>query len=73
MVDDLPAALGEAIVLRECNGMSYKEIAEATGVAVSTAMSRIAQARTLLLAARRAANKAVQASRMTGLQAARRS
>ena len=56
LVDVLPAPLGETIVLRECNGMSYREIAEATGVPVATVMSRIAQARTLLVAARRAAN-----------------
>ena len=61
LVDDLPAPLGETIVLRECNGLSYHEIAEVTGVSVSTVMSRIAQARSLLLAARRAANKAAQA------------
>ena len=60
-VDDLPAPLGETIVLRECNSMSYQEIAEVTGVPVSTVMSRIAEARALLLAARRAANKAAQA------------
>ncbi|WP_050422703.1 sigma factor-like helix-turn-helix DNA-binding protein [Bradyrhizobium tropiciagri] len=55
LVDDLPAPLGEVIALREVIDLSYKEIAEVTGVPVTTVMSRIAQARGLLLAARRAA------------------
>ncbi|MCC8962658.1 hypothetical protein H8A95_10145 [Bradyrhizobium sp. Pear76] len=53
LVDDLPAPLGEVIALREMIDLSYKEIAEVTGVPVTTVMSRIAEARGLLLAARR--------------------
>ena len=58
LVDDLPAPLGEVIALRDVINLSYKEIAEVTGVPVTTVMSRIAEARGLLLAAWRAANKA---------------
>ncbi|MGF6427586.1 MULTISPECIES: sigma factor-like helix-turn-helix DNA-binding protein [Bradyrhizobium] len=60
LVDDLPTPLGEVIALREMIDLSYKEIAEVTGVPVTTVMSRIAGARALLLAARRAANKTTQ-------------
>lgn len=55
LVDDLPAPLGEVIAMREVIDLSYKEIAEVTGVPVTTVMSQIAEARGLLLAARRAA------------------
>ncbi|WP_342726373.1 sigma factor-like helix-turn-helix DNA-binding protein [Bradyrhizobium sp. B097] len=58
LVDDLPAPLGEVITLREMIDLSYKEIAEVTGVPVTTVMARIAEARGLLLAARRAATRA---------------
>ncbi|WP_346283719.1 sigma factor-like helix-turn-helix DNA-binding protein [Bradyrhizobium pachyrhizi] len=60
LVADLPAPLREVIALREMIDLSYKEIAEVTGIPVTTVMSRIAEARALLLAARRAANKAAQ-------------
>ncbi|NEU96185.1 sigma factor-like helix-turn-helix DNA-binding protein [Bradyrhizobium uaiense] len=55
LIGELPAPLGEVIALRDVIDLSYKEIAEVTGVPVTTVMSRIAQARALLLAARRAA------------------
>lgn len=58
LIDELPAPLGEVIALRELIDLSYKEIAEVTGVPVTTVMSRIAEARGLLLAARRAAQAA---------------
>ncbi|MBR0874304.1 hypothetical protein JQ633_28385 [Bradyrhizobium tropiciagri] len=61
LVDELPALLGETIALRDYLDLSYREIGEVTGVPVSTVMSRIAEARALLLAARRAANEAAQA------------
>ena len=46
----LPAPFREAIVLREFNDMSYREIAEVAGVPVGTVMSRLARGRALLLA-----------------------
>ncbi|MGY4173447.1 RNA polymerase sigma-70 factor (ECF subfamily) [Bradyrhizobium sp. USDA 4529] len=61
LIHDLPAPLGEVIALREMIDLSYKEIAEVTGIPVTTVMSRIAEARALLLPAWRAANKAAQA------------
>lgn len=68
LVDDLPAPFGEVIALREMIHLSYKEIAEVTGVPVTTVMSRIAEARDLLLAARRAAQASAEpaAARPTG-------
>jgi RNA polymerase sigma-70 factor, ECF subfamily len=45
----LPAAFRETIVMRELNDMSYREIAEVTGVPVGTVMSRLARARAMLL------------------------
>jgi RNA polymerase sigma-70 factor (ECF subfamily) len=44
-VEALPADFREVLVLREFEGMSYKEIAEVTGVPVGTVMSRLARAR----------------------------
>jgi RNA polymerase sigma-70 factor (ECF subfamily) len=46
----LPPQLRETIVLRECNRMSYREIAEVTGVSTGAVMSRLAQARAMLSA-----------------------
>jgi len=42
---DLPLEFREALVLRELEGLSYKEIAEVTEVPVGTVMSRLARAR----------------------------
>jgi RNA polymerase sigma-70 factor (ECF subfamily) len=41
----LPAEFREAIVLRELENMSYKEISEVAGVPIGTVMSRLARAR----------------------------
>ena len=47
-LEELPAEFREAIVLRELEGMSYKEIAEVAQVPVGTVMSRLARARARL-------------------------
>ena len=47
-LETLPALFREAIVLRELEGCSYKEIADIAGVPVGTVMSRLARARRLL-------------------------
>ena len=44
-VEALPTDFREVIVLREFEGMSYKEIASVTGVPIGTVMSRLARAR----------------------------
>jgi RNA polymerase sigma-70 factor, ECF subfamily len=51
LVEELPAPFREAIVLREVNDLSYKEIAEVAGVPVGTVMSRLARARAMLRSA----------------------
>jgi RNA polymerase sigma-70 factor (ECF subfamily) len=48
-IEALPAPFRETLVLREINDLSYREIAEATGVPVGTVMSRLARARALLI------------------------
>src|SRR6202451_1666304 len=47
-LDELPVNFREVIVLRELEGMSYKEIAEVTGVPMGTVMSGLARARAQL-------------------------
>jgi RNA polymerase sigma-70 factor (ECF subfamily) len=44
-VEALPADFRDVIVLREMEGLSYKEIAEITGAPIGTVMSRLARAR----------------------------
>ena len=44
-LDQLPLEFREVIVLRELEGLSYKEISEVTDVPVGTVMSRLARAR----------------------------
>jgi RNA polymerase sigma factor (sigma-70 family) len=47
-LQQLPAEFRESIVLRELEGLSYKEISEIAGVPVGTVMSRLARARARL-------------------------
>lgn len=47
-IEELPAEYKEALVMRELEEMSYKEIAEATSAPVGTVMSRLARARARL-------------------------
>ncbi|HEV2970399.1 MAG TPA: sigma-70 family RNA polymerase sigma factor [Pirellulales bacterium] len=44
-VEELPIEYREVIVLRELDGMSYKEVAEIVGVPLGTVMSRLSRAR----------------------------
>jgi RNA polymerase sigma factor (sigma-70 family) len=47
-IADLPSPFLETLVMRDINGLSYREIAEATETPVGTVMSRLARARALL-------------------------
>ena len=64
IIDRLPPAFREVLMLREMEDMSYREIAEITGAPIGTVMSRLARARALLkqtwLAAGREMPHAVQ-------------
>ena len=54
----LPAHLREALILRELEDLSYKDIARITGSPIGTVMSRLARARRLLADSLRAITKA---------------
>jgi len=41
----LPAAYRETMILRDVQGLSYREIGEVTGVPIGTVMSRLARGR----------------------------
>ena len=56
-LEALPAEYREALVLREMEGMSYKQIAQITSVPIGTVMSRLARARRRLGEALTAASK----------------
>jgi RNA polymerase sigma-70 factor (ECF subfamily) len=44
----LPAPFREALVLRDVNDLSYREIAEVIGAPIGTVMSRLGRARSML-------------------------
>ena len=44
----LPSPFLETLVMRDINGLSYREIAEATEMPIGTVMSRLARRRGLL-------------------------
>jgi RNA polymerase sigma-70 factor (ECF subfamily) len=48
-VESLPMDFREVIVLRELEGLSYKDIAEVIGVPIGTVMSRLSRARERLI------------------------
>ena len=50
LIDELPPSFREAILLREFNELSYREIADITGVPVGTVMSRLSRARAMFVA-----------------------
>jgi RNA polymerase sigma-70 factor (ECF subfamily) len=54
-LEQLPVDFREVIVLREIEGLSYKEIATAVDVPIGTVMSRLARARERLLTVLKAA------------------
>jgi RNA polymerase sigma factor (sigma-70 family) len=45
----LPVPFRETLVLREVNGLDYRDIADVTGVPIGTVMSRLARARRRLI------------------------
>jgi RNA polymerase sigma-70 factor (ECF subfamily) len=47
-LEELAVEFREALILRELEGLSYKEIADVAGIPVGTVMSRLARARKLL-------------------------
>jgi RNA polymerase sigma-70 factor (ECF subfamily) len=49
-LEQLPLEFREVIVLREIEGLSYKEIAAVVHVPIGTVMSRLARARERLMA-----------------------
>src|SRR5262249_15939197 len=55
LIGQLPRQLGEVIVLREVEEMSYREIATTLDIPIGRVMSRLARARTALADAWRAA------------------
>ena len=48
LIEELPAQLREALVLRELQELDYRQIAEVTGVPIGTVMSRLHRARSAL-------------------------
>jgi RNA polymerase sigma factor, sigma-70 family len=57
MLDELPVGFREIIVLRELEGLSYKEIANIIDLPLGTVMSRLARARERLMAGAAARQK----------------
>ena len=49
LVDGLPSAYREVLVLRELEELSYRDIADVVGIPTGTVMSRLARARQCLL------------------------
>jgi RNA polymerase sigma-70 factor (ECF subfamily) len=48
LIEGLPAEFREVLVLRELNDLSYRQIAQVTGVPSGTVMSRLSRARQIL-------------------------
>jgi len=61
-IASLPAPFRETLVLRDVQGLSYREIAEVTGVPIGTVMSRLSRGRDRLLLILKSAVSQVRAS-----------
>ena len=48
LIEELPVAYREVIIMREMDELSYREIANITGVPIGTVMSRLARGRQML-------------------------
>jgi RNA polymerase sigma factor (sigma-70 family) len=48
-IEALPLPFKETLIMREVNGLSYREISEETGVPIGTVMSRLARGRAMLI------------------------
>ncbi len=59
-IEILPVEFREVIVMRELEEMSYREIAEATGAALGTVMSRLSRARKRLEECAQGGNEAAR-------------
>jgi RNA polymerase sigma-70 factor, ECF subfamily len=64
-LENLPASLREVLILREIEGMSYREIAEITGMPSGTVMSSLSRARGRL---RQALTSVMNGNKMRGSQ-----
>lgn len=53
LIEQLPPAYREIVILREMDDMSYREIADIVGVPIGTVMSRLARGRQMLQTALR--------------------
>ena len=62
-LEELPLEFREALIMRELEGLSYREIAEVAGIPLGTVMSRLARARKQLQ--QRLARGAEQGARST--------
>ena len=49
-IEALPTPFRETLVLRDVEGLNYRDIAEITGVPIGTVMSRLTRARSRLIA-----------------------
>jgi RNA polymerase sigma-70 factor (ECF subfamily) len=47
-IADLPSPLRETLIMREVNGLNYREIADATETPLGTVMSRLSRARAMV-------------------------
>jgi RNA polymerase sigma-70 factor (ECF subfamily) len=61
-LEQLPVEFREVVVLRELEGLSYKEIAGVTGIPIGTVMSRLARGRDRLLTILKSAASHARAS-----------